>query len=218
MSNAAPMHIEVVSDVICPWCFIGKRHLDLALRELAEEGLKFTVGWRPFQLNPDMPVGGIDRSTYRTAKFGSLQKSRELDAGVVSAGRMVGIDFDFSRVARTPNTLAAHRLIWLAGATGKQSALKEAVMRAYFLEGRDIGAPEVLAELAAEYGVDPAVLETDHGLDVVTSADQAMRQAGINGVPSFMMGGYLLFSGAVPADAMASKLRAAHSVLKARAA
>ncbi len=217
MTKAMPMHIEVISDVICPWCFIGKRHLDFALRELAADGLAFTVGWRPFQLNPDMPPGGIDRSTYRAAKFGSLEKSRELDAGVVSAGRMVGIDFNFPRVARTPNTLAAHRLIWLAGNTGKQGALKEAIMRAYFLDGRDIGASDVLAELAAEYGVDPALLDSDHGLDIVAAADQAVRQAGISGVPSFLMNGYMLFSGALPSDAMVVNLRRAHAVLAARA-
>ncbi len=212
------MHIEVISDAICPWCFIGKRQLDLAVRELAAEGLAFTIGWRPFQLNPDMPRGGIDRNTYRAAKFGSLERSRELDAGVTSAGRMVGVDFDFSRVSRTPNTLAAHRLIWLAAEGGKQSLLTELIFRAYFLEGHDIEAPAVLAELATQVGVDPALLETDLGFAEVAAADATARQAGISGVPSFLMSGYMLFSGAVGVETMVANLRRAHAVLAARAA
>jgi predicted DsbA family dithiol-disulfide isomerase len=212
------MHIQVISDAICPWCFIGKRHLDAALELLAQDGLHFTVGWRPFQLNPDMPRGGIDRATYRTAKFGSLARSRELDANVTSAGRAAGIAFDFSRVTRTPNTLAAHRLIWAAGAAGRQNETVESIFRAYFLEGHDIEAPEVLAGLARRNGIDPALLEGDLGMEEVAAADATARQAGINGVPSFLMNGYLLFSGALPADVMAANLRKAHAVLASRAA
>jgi predicted DsbA family dithiol-disulfide isomerase len=204
--------------VICPWCFIGKRHLDSALQILAEDGLNFTLGWRPFQLNPEMPHGGIERDMYRTAKFGSLARSRELDANVASAGKVAGIDFDFSRVTRTPNTLAAHRLIWLAADGGRQSEVKESLLRAYFLEGRDIEDPGVLADLARAGGVDPALLDGEDGFADVSAADAAVRQAGISGVPSFLMNGYLLFSGAMHAEAMATQLRRAHAVLAARAA
>jgi len=210
------MRLDVVSDVICPWCFIGKRHMDVALAELAQDGMEFDVGFRPFQLNPDMPRGGVPRAEYRIAKFGSLQKSQELDARVTSAGKMAGIDFDFARITRTPNTLAAHRLIRLAQDVGSQPAVKEALMRAYFLEGRDIEAPDVLAEIAQAHGVDPAVLSTDAAMAEVQAQDQAARDAGISGVPSFLMQGYLLFSGALPPDALVENFRKARAVLVAR--
>ena len=197
------MKIEVVSDVICPWCFIGKRNLDAALAELAQEGLVFELGFRPFQLNPDMPQGGVPRAEYRLAKFGSPEKSAELDARVTAAGKAAGVDFDFRRITRTPNTLAAHRL-------------KEALMRAYFLEGRDIEALDVLAEIAATHGVDVALLEGDAGMAEVIGQDNAARQSGISGVPSFLMQNYFLFSGAMPSDALVENFRKVHSVLVAR--
>ena len=210
------MKIEVVSDVICPWCFIGKRNMDAALADMAQQGVTFDVGFRPFQLNPDMPKGGVPRAEYRVAKFGSLAKSAELDARVTSAGRAAGIDFDFSRIARTPNTLAAHRLIRLAKDVGSQPAVKEALMSAYFLEGRDIEAPDVLAEIARAHGDDPALLDTDTGFAEVEEQDAAARQAGISGVPSFLMQGYLLFSGAMPPDVLAESFGKARAVLIGR--
>jgi len=210
------MKIEVVSDVICPWCFIGKRNLDAALAELAQEGLVFELGFRPFQLNPDMPQGGVPRAEYRLAKFGSPEKSAELDARVTAAGKAAGVDFDFRRITRTPNTLAAHRLIRLAADVGTQPAVKEALMRAYFLEGRDIEALDVLAEIAATHGVDVALLEGDAGMAEVIGQDNAARQSGISGVPSFLMQNYFLFSGAMPSDALVENFRKVHSVLVAR--
>ena len=210
------MKIEVVSDVICPWCFIGKRNLDVALAELAREGLVFELGFRPFQLNPDMPRGGMPRAEYRLAKFGSAEKSAELDARVTSAGKAAGIDFHFDRITRTPNTLAAHRLIRLAADVGAQPAVKEALMRAYFLEGRDIEALDVLAEIAATHGVDVALLEGDAGMAEVIGQDNAARQSGISGVPSFLMQNYFLFSGAMPSDALVENFRKVHGILQAR--
>jgi len=210
------MKIEVVSDVICPWCFIGKRNLDAALAELAQEGLVFELGFRPFQLNPEMPQGGVPRAEYRLAKFGSAEKSAELDARVTSAGKMAGIDFRFDRMTRTPNTLAAHRLIRLAADVGTQPAVKEALMSAYFLEGRDIEAPDVLADIAAAYGVDVALLAGDTGMAEVIEQDNAARQSGISGVPSFLMQNYFLFSGAMPPDALVENFRKVHGILQAR--
>ena len=210
------MKIEVVSDVICPWCFIGKRNMDAALAELAQDGVAFEVGFRPFQLNPDMPKGGVPRAEYRIAKFGSLAKSQELDARVTAAGKAAGIDFDFASMKRTPNTLAAHRLVRLAQDVGTQPAVKEALMSAYFLEGRDIEAPEVLADIARQHGVDPALLATDDYVAEVMEQDQAAREGGISGVPSFLMNGYFLFSGAVPPDALVESFRKARTVLIGR--
>jgi predicted DsbA family dithiol-disulfide isomerase len=210
------MRIEVISDVICPWCFIGKRNLEAALDILALDGLHFTTSWRPFQLNPEMPADGIARGIYRAAKFGSAERASELDANVTQAGRVVGLDFRFDRVARTPNTILAHRLIRLAA--DRQDALVERLFTAYFHEGLDVGDLRVIAAIAVECGVDPALLEGDSADADVRADDEAARRAGISGVPSFLMGGYFLFSGAMPADAMASQFRRAHAILSERAA
>ena len=143
------LRIDIVSDAICPWCYIGKRQLERALTTLAQEGLHFSVHWNPFQLNPDMPKEGRDRAAYRTMKFGSAEKSRELDERVAGAAANVGLDFRLDLMLRTPNTLDAHRLIWLAGREGVQDAVMEAVFVAYFTQGRDIGDRDVLADCAA---------------------------------------------------------------------
>jgi predicted DsbA family dithiol-disulfide isomerase len=212
------MHIEVISDVICPWCFIGKRHLEAALALLAEDGLKFTVSWRPYQLNPDMPLDGVERAAYRAAKFGSAARAKELDVGVAQAGQAAGLEFHFDRMQRTPNTMLAHRAIRLAGEAGVQDAMVERLFVAYFQQGLDIGAFPVVASLAAEVGVAPDRLAGDAGWTEVVAEDAAARRAGLNGVPSFLMQGYLLFSGAMPAEAMAEHFRKAHAVLSSRAA
>lgn len=214
----AVMHIEVVSDAICPWCFIGKRHLENALSMLAEEGLEFTVEWRPYQLNPEMPAEGVERVAYRTAKFGSLTRSQELDVGVASAGKVVGLDFNFDTMTRTPNTIDAHRAIRLAGEAGLQNAMVESLFAAYFQQGRDIGDLSVLMAVATEIGMDPQVLAGDEGRAEVLEEDTAARNAGLNGVPSFLMEGYLLFSGAMPAKTMADNFRKARALLISRAA
>jgi predicted DsbA family dithiol-disulfide isomerase len=146
--------IDIVSDAICPWCYIGKRHLERALAELAGQGLGFSVHWNPFQLNPDMPKGGAARATYRLAKFGSLERVRELDTRVTTAAAAVALDFHLDRIQRTPNTLDAHRLIWLADRAGVQDMVVEAVFRAYFVEGEDIGDHAVLSHCAAQAGLD----------------------------------------------------------------
>src|SRR5258708_7607754 len=146
------LHVEVISDVICPWCFIGKRRLEKAIA--AVEGQhEVRVRWLPFQLNPTMPKDGISRREYRTRKFGSWERSQELDAKVVEAGKSEGIHFVFDRIERTPNTLDAHRLIWLADREGVQGAVVEALFRAYFPEGRDISRTAVLLDVVAEAGL-----------------------------------------------------------------
>ena len=148
------MTIDVISDVICPWCFIGKRRLGEAL------GVRpATVRWHAFQLNPDMPREGIERKSYRIAKFGSWERSQELDARVAAAGRGEGIAFDFDRMARTPNTLDAHRIIWLAGERGVQDTVVEALFLAYFTDGRDLSDRATLAEIAAGAGLDRAEVD-----------------------------------------------------------
>jgi len=215
--------LDIVSDAICPWCWIGKRQLDAALAELADrDGLRFAVRWRPFQLNPDMPPEGVERAAYRAAKFGSLERARQLDAQVAEAGRAVGLEFRHDRMARTPNTLEAHRLIRLAEAPGRQHAVVEALFRAYFHDGRDIGDRAVLAGIGAAAGMDPASLAAfaagDAARREVLAEDEGLRRAGLSGVPSFILERYLLFSGALPAAQMAEALRRAQRIISDRAA
>ena len=214
--------LMIVSDAICPWCWIGKTHLDGALAILAAEGLTFELGWLPYQLNPDMAEGGVDRRAYRTQKFGSWERSQELDAQVAEAGRAAGIAFRHDLMARTPNTVEAHRLIRLAGPAGVQHAVVERLFRAYFAEGKDIGDRAVLAAEGAAAGMPPEAIEAfaagEAGRAEVIAESRALAQAGITGVPSFVLDRHLLFSGAMPAERMADAFRRAVEVLRSQAA
>ena len=220
--SPAGVRIDIVSDVICPWCYIGKRQLERALATLEREELRFSVHWNPFQLNPDMPKEGRDRIAYRVQKFGSAERARELDERVGGAAANVGLSFRQDLMLRTPNTIDAHRLIWFAGREDKQDAAMEAVFRAYFIQGRDIGDTEVLADCAAEAGLDRATVVSFLGSGVadaeMRAADKASREAGVNGVPSFFLDGYSLFSGAMPAAQMAEAFRRGRQVLRQREA
>jgi predicted DsbA family dithiol-disulfide isomerase len=193
------VNVDVTSDVICPWCFIGKRRLEKAVA--ARRGQHdVRVRWHPFQLNPHMPKEGMDRKEYRTAKFGSWERSLGLDAQVTAAGRGEGIAFAFDKIVRTPNTLDAHRLIWLADQQGIQDAVVEAVFRAYFTDGRDISRATVLLAVVAEAGLDrnraEAVLNSGEGLAAIQAAEEQARRAGVQGVPNFLVNGTLALSGA----------------------
>jgi len=222
MDDAVGRRIDIVSDAICPWCYIGKRQLERALATLAQENLNFSVHWNPFQLNPEMPKEGVDRAAYRAMKFGNPDRVREIDERVSGAAAAVGLPFRLDLIKRTPSTLDAHRLIWLGGRQGVQDAVMEAVFAAYFTQGRDIGDREVLADCAAEAGIDRAAaaefLASDVAAKEMLAADRAAREAGVNGVPSFFLDGYGLFSGAMPAETMAEALRKGHDILRQRAA
>ena len=220
--TAVGQRIDIVSDAICPWCYIGKRQLERALAILASEGLHFSVHWNPFQLNPDMPREGRDRAAYRAMKFGTAERARELDERVAGAAANVGLNFRQDLMLRTPNTLDAHRLIWLAGREGVQDAVMEAVFAAYFTQGGDIGDRAVLADCAALAGMDRVAvadfLAGDVAAEEMLAADRAAREAGVNGVPSFFLDGYGLYSGAMPAETMAEALRKSQQILRQRAA
>jgi predicted DsbA family dithiol-disulfide isomerase len=220
--SPAGERIDIVSDVICPWCYIGKRQLERALATLEREGLRFSVHWNPFQLNPDMPKEGRDRIAYRVQKFGSAERARELDERVSGAAANVGLSFRQDLMLRTPNTLDAHRLVWLAGREGVQDAVVEALFVAYFTQGRDVGDHAVLADCAAQGGMDRAAvadfLAGDTAAQEMLAADRAAREASVSGVPSFFLDGYSLFSGAMPAETMAEALRKGNQILRQRAA
>ncbi len=209
------LHLTVVSDAICPWCWIGKRRLDQALAILAEHepGLAFEVSFFPFMLNPDMPKEGVDRASYRAAKFGSLERSRELDARVAAAGAECGLEFRHDLMLRTPNTTNAHRLARFAAEQDRQRPVIEAMFRAYFNEGRDIGDVTVLAELGAAQGMDHdatlARLGSDEAAEEVRAQAASASRAGITGVPSFVLNRHFLFSGAQPAETIADALLSA---------
>jgi len=192
------LQVEVASDVICPWCYIGKKRLEKALvlaRDITAE-----VRWLPFQLNPGMPKEGVPRAEYRKAKFGSVERSRELDARVIAEGRSEGIEFAFDRIERTPNTAAAHRLIALAT---NQNQVVDALFRAYFEEAKDIGDPQVLAEIAAQCGVKgwPGKARD------VSKLEEEVRELGISAVPTFIFERRSGVSGAHPAETLAQAMR-----------
>lgn len=198
------LSVEVISDVICPWCFIGKRRLEKALAAL-DGSHEVRVRWLPFQLNPTMPKEGISRREYRTKKFGSWERSQELDAQVAAAGEAEGIHFAFDRMERTPNTLDAHRLLWLADTVGVQDAVVEALFRAYFTDGRDISDRKTLLDVVAEAGLDrgkaEAVLTSAGGQEAIREADELSRRVLVEGVPFFVINGKVTLSGAQPPDA-----------------
>lgn len=183
------MHIDIISDVICPWCFIGKRRLERALA--LRPDLAAILSWRAFELNPDLPSEGIPHELYLTTKFGGYGAAERLYAAVSNAGRAEGIEFAFERIRRTPNTLRAHRLIRLASGKGCAERVVEALFRAYFLEGQDIGHIETLAELAAHAGLDAAetrqYLTSDAGVTEVRAEEHRARRLGIHAVPYFVL-------------------------------
>ena len=212
-TDARPVHdLTIVSDVICPWCFVAKKNLEKALK-LAGTDFAVKITWLPFELNPGMPKQGLNRREYRSNKFGSWEQSQTLDAQVASAGKLAGITFHHDLMERTPNTFNAHRLIWLSGEEGLQDAIVEASFRAYFVEGRDVGDTRVLAEIAKQAGLSDTVvaafLEGTAGTDEVRLEAETAKRSGISGVPTFILDGEELLSGAMKPEQMAARLREA---------
>ncbi len=194
--------IDVVSDVVCPWCFIGKRRLEAALAQLHADdpALETRVNWHPFQLNPELPPRGVARKRYLEAKFGGAVRAGEIYARVRAAGESVGIAFDFDRIRVQPNTLAAHRLVSWAQQDHDVADLVERLFVAYFIDGRDIGDTGVLAAIAAEAGLDgdeaAAWLDGDGGREALAAMESRSRALGVSGVPFFIFDGRVAVSGA----------------------
>lgn len=192
------MRLDVFSDPICPWCFIGKRRLERALA--LRPGLGIDVHWRSFQLNPEMPTEGMDRQLYLELKFGGPAAAQRIYDNIAEAGIGEGIQFDFEAILRTPNTIMAHRLIRRADAEGLQGSLVEILFQRYFLEGQNIGEPKVLMEAAAASGLATdsleAFLESDEEGEAVRHEDALARRTGIQGVPTFIFANRYALSGA----------------------
>ena len=217
MSESAKtvFHVDVVSDVVCPWCYIGKRRLAAALATMAAErpDVDVRVNWHPFQLNPDLPPEGIDRRTYVANKFGGPERAAQVYERVRAAGATAGIALAFDRIERQPNTLAAHRLVSWAQARGAAAAVVEALFRAYFLDGRYVGDRDVLADIAGEAGLDReaarTMLATGEGEDAIRALDARVRELGVDGVPFFIFGDKVAVSGAQQPDVLADAMRQA---------
>lgn len=214
-ASAPPLTIDVVSDVVCPWCYIGKRKLEATLSELRqrEPGLDIAVRWHPFQLNPELPPQGLSRAAYLDAKFGGSARASEIYARVKRVGSEVGIAFDFDRIALQPNTLDAHRLIAWAQQRGDAGRLVERLFRAYFIEGRFVGDRDELVRNAADAGYSSeevrALLATDACNDVVASEEREARDAGIDGVPFFIFNGKTAVAGAHDPETLLEAIAAA---------
>ncbi len=201
--TAPVLTVEVYSDVVCPWCYVGKRRLEQAL-ESSGRHQSALVFWRPFQLNPTMPKAGMDRRVYLEAKFGGPGAMEAIQNRIAGAGVSAGIEFAFDRIARTPNTFDAHRLIWFAQQQGRQDAAVEDLFHGYFTEGLNIGEHDVLVSLAARAGLDGAAvgrfLQSQDGIEAVRQEEARGRQLGIRGVPYFLLNGKTVVSGAQPVE------------------
>jgi len=189
--------IDVVSDVVCPWCYLGEKRLEAAI---AEESEPVAVRWRPYQLDPTIPEGGLDRSEYMERKFGRDGRLKTIHDNLVRLGAEVGLPFAFDKIRRAPNTLDAHRLIRWAASAGAQREVVDRLFRAYFVEGRDVGDRAVLLDIAAASGLDPGIVEQllDQGADADAVRNEvAQAQAiGVTGVPFFIFAGRLGVPGA----------------------
>lgn len=211
------MQIDIYSDIVCPWCYIGKRRLE---RALASVGRNVHVTWRPFQLNPTMPLDGMDRTTYLEAKFGSLEAFGRMEEQLLVAGTDEEIPFAFEKIQRTPNTFAAHRLVWYSAQQGRQDDVVEALFRVYFLEGKDIGDLKTLAHVAVEAGLDRTETEEflagEKGATEVKGEEAVGRRLGIRGVPYFVFNGTVSISGAQTPDIFVSAIQQAQETVRDR--
>jgi predicted DsbA family dithiol-disulfide isomerase len=204
-----PVTIDIVSDVVCPWCYIGKRNLEAALATIPKSNVE--IRWRPYQLDSTIPPEGIARRVYLEGKFGA--RVDEIYTRVATAGREAGLDFAFNRIERSPNTLNAHRLIRWSQSVGKQNDIVERLFRSFFIDGRDVGDRAVLIETAAEAGMEPDVvarlLEDEADKDAVREEIATAQRLGVTGVPFFIFAGRYGLPGAQPADALVNAINKA---------
>ncbi len=196
------IRLDIISDIACPWCYVGKAYLDRALE--AKPDHPFAIEWHPYQLNPEMPKGGMERRAYMEAKFGGKDGAVRAYAPLVDHAAKAGIELNLDRIAKQPNTLDAHRLIHWAGLEGRQTAMVSALFRALWRDGRDVGDPEVLADLAGEVGLDRAMirrlLDGDGDAADISARDAHARSRGVSGVPTFVIANRHVVQGAQPTE------------------
>ena len=205
------MQIDVIFDTVCPWCYVGKRRLEAALRLRPDVDVE--PRWRPFLLNPDMPGEGMDRDTNLVRKFGTETRVRRIYGAIADAGQSVEIDFAFDRIRQTPNSINSHRLVQFAENEGKSEAAVEALFFHYFVNGKNIGDIEVLTKIGTDLGLDEKPLSkyltSDEDVDFVYAENARSHRRGINSVPSFVLGGSMVISGAHEPQVLARMIDAA---------
>ncbi len=208
MPQAAPVTIDVVSDVVCPWCFIGKRRLEKALALTSD--IPVEVRYHPYFLNPWVPAEGMTRDEYLTAKFGSPDRYKQIAGRVSAAAAAEGLTYAVDKMKRQPNTRDCHRLILWAQAIGEAPQMKQRLMDLYFTEGADLSDSEVLVRAAADVGLDATTirdrLASDADVDLVDQAATSAKEAGIDGVPTFIIGGVAAISGAQDPQVLANAI------------
>lgn len=194
--------LDILSDPICPWCYIGKANLDRALSRRPDHN--FTIEWHPFQLNPDMPETGMDRRNYLEAKFGGKEQAIAVYARIEQAATDAGLSLDFGKIERTPNTIDAHRLIHWSGLEGLQTATVSRLFKAYFQEGHDIGNREILLDIAEGVGLDRGMItrlmKSDADIEDIRFRDAHARERGVTGVPTFIIANQHVAPGAQPTE------------------
>jgi predicted DsbA family dithiol-disulfide isomerase len=220
MSASGKLAIDVISDVVCPWCYIGKRLLEQAIA--LKPDIPVEVRFRPYFLNPWVPPEGMSRQDYLIAKFGSVERYNSNNDRVVAAAAAIGLDYDRDRIKRQPNTLDCHRLILWADQADKAAAMKQRLMEIYFSEGGDLSQSEVLVAAAGDCGLDGAqvraLLASGAGIEEVEREAQSAKEAGIEGVPCFIIGGTVALSGAQAPEYLAAAIERAAGELAKRVA
>lgn len=193
-----PLKIDIIVDTVCPWCYVGKKRFERALEMRPQPDIQ--VGWRAFQLNPEMPREGMDRRAYVAEKFGGMERARTVHSSLQRAGEEEGIVLNFKQIEKTPNTVHSHRLVRYAAEHGLQTPVISGVFDAYFLDGQDIGEPAVLARIAEAAGMNHdetlEFLESDRDTETILAEDELARRLGVNGVPCFIVNRKYAVSGA----------------------
>ena len=212
--------LDIISDPICPWCYIGKANLDAAIKQTGVN--PFDMNWRIFQLNPDMPPEGVDRKQYLEWKFGGPDKAKKIYGRIRDAAAESGLDVNFDRIERTPNTMDAHRLIRWAKTTGMQDPLAQQLFIRYFEKGEDISDHTVLLDAAESVGMEREVvkslLESDADMDMLREEESTAREIGVSGVPCFIVGGKYVVQGAQPPETWVNVINELVEAEKAQAA
>jgi len=196
------IRLDIISDVACPWCYVGKGYLDRALEARPEH--PFSVEWHPYQLNPELPPDGADRMDYMKSKFGTVENIIRVHEPLLAHAKKAGVEFNLDKIKRSPNTLNAHRLIHWAGLEGRQSAVVSSLFKGYWRDGRDIGDSATLTDIAAENGLDRAVIErllaSNADADAIRGRIEHSRRRGVNSVPTFVIADQHALQGAQPTD------------------